>query len=233
MGQIRFQKPTTAQTQTLAAISKRDTKHHFDHMPRSLKEVMDEKSNEGLIDYLSRFYMYTPEAIKAAVDELKRRGKRFSDEELMEIETKIQSRKDAESEEETLFLSDSWKKKLVTDPNAPLFYSKGAIRAFSLLFSTVFGAVLLSSNINGTKGKWIVIGFGIVYTGVTILIANVIPSNIVWVLLLNTAGGLGLTSTFWDKYIGKEIKYRPQSIWKPLLISIIITIPLLLALIYG
>jgi len=194
---------------------------------------MNGKSEEGLIDYLNNFNKYTPEAITAAVDELKRRGRSFNDEELNEINIKIQNSTNAESEEDTLFASDSWKKSVVTDTNAPLLYSKGAIRAFSLLFSTIFGAVLLSSNINVTKRKWIVIGFGIIYTIMTIIIVNLIPSNLIWVLFLNNAGGLGLATTFWDKYIGKEIKYRAKPIWKPLLITIIITTPFLLALIYD
>jgi hypothetical protein len=194
---------------------------------------MNGKSEEGLMDYLNNLNKYTSEAIKAAADELKKRGRTFGDKELKEIDTKVQTRANAENEEDTLFPSNSWKKNVVTDPNAPLLYSKGAIRAFSLLFSTIFGAVLLSYDILDIKKKWIVICFGIIYTALTITIMNLIPPNTFYVLLLNTAGGLGLTSTFWDKYVGKETKYRAKPIWKPLVISIIITIPLLLALIYG
>ncbi|MBX2967721.1 MAG: hypothetical protein KF845_16385 [Cyclobacteriaceae bacterium] len=203
-------------------------------MAKSLREVMNGKSDEGLMDYLDNFQKYTPEAIRTVVDELKSRGRNFNDEELKEINIKIEKRTKAESEEDTLFApNNAWKQSVVTDPNAPLFYSKGAITAFSLFFSTIFGAVLLSSNINDTKRKWIVIGFGIIYTTVSIIILNLIPPNTFYVLLLNTAGGLGLTSTFWDKYVGKETKYRAKPIWKPLIISIIITIPFLLAIIYG
>lgn len=202
-------------------------------MGKSLREVMTAKSEDGLADYLNNFNKYTPEAIKAAVDELKRRGRHFSEEELREIDVKIEQRKNDENEEDTLFASDSWKKNVVADPNAPLLYSKGAIRGFSLVFSTIFGAALLSSNVDNNKKKWIVIGFGVLYTAVTIVIVNLIPSNTVYVFLLNTAGGLALTTTFWDKFVGKETKYRPKPIWKPLIISIVITIPFLLAIIYG
>ena len=203
-------------------------------MAKNLREVMNGKSEEGLTDYLDNFQKYTPEAIKFAVDELKRRGRNFNEEELKEIDVKIETRTKAESEEDTLFVSNNaWKQNVVTDQSAPLLYSKGAIRAFSLFFSTIFGAVLLSSNINDTKRKWIVIGFGIIYTTVSIIILNLIPSNTFYVILLNTAGGLGLTSTFWDKFVGKETKYRAKPIWKPLIISIIILIPFLLSIIYG
>lgn len=77
------------------------------------------------------------------------------------------------------------------------------------------------------------IGFGIFYTATSIAILNLLPQKTFYALLFNTAGGFGLTSTFWDKYVRKEIKYRAKPIWKPLVISIIITIPFLLAIIYG
>jgi hypothetical protein len=202
-------------------------------MAKSLKEVMNGKSEEGLMDYLNNFQKYTPEAIMSAADELKRRGRIFSDEELKEIDLKIENRKKSEEEEDTLFGSDSWRKRVVKDPNAPLLYSKGAIRAFSLVFSTMFGAVLLSTNIKDNKGKWNVIGFGLIYTVVTIIIMNLAPLNTYYVFMLNTVGGLGLVSTFWNKYVGQETVYRAKPIWKALIISIIITIPFLLAIIYG
>src|SRR5438105_573014 len=133
-------------------------------MARSLREVMSTKSEDGLMDYLTNFNKYTPDSITEAVDELKRRGKSFTDEELKEINQKIESRKNANTDEDELFAPTSWKKDIVTDPNAPLLYSKGAIRGFSIIFSVIFGAVLLSYNINDTKKKWIVIVFGIIYT---------------------------------------------------------------------
>src|SRR5687768_5124511 len=99
-------------------------------MAKSLREVMNGKSDEGLKDYLNNFQKYTPEAIKSATDELKKRGRNFSEDELKEIDTKIENRKNSEDGEDTLFASNSWRKKVVKDPNAPLLYSKGTIRAF-------------------------------------------------------------------------------------------------------
>ena len=202
-------------------------------MGTSFRELMTKKSDDGLMEYLTNFNKYTPDAITAAVDELKRRGKTFTEHELADIKGKIEARIKADKEEDSLWGNDSWKSNIVTDINAPLLYSKGAIRVFCIVFTTVFGAVLLSSNIIETKQKWTVIGFGVIYTGLTIVLANIIPSNTFWVLLLNTAGGLGLTTTFWDMYVGKETKYRAKPIWKPLIISVIIMIPFILALIYG
>lgn len=201
-------------------------------MAKSLGEVMRGKSNDGLNDYIHNFGKYTPEAIAAAVDELKKRGEKFSSEELEDIDLKIQARAKAEKEEPTLWVKDVVDNDLVIDPNA-LLYSKGAIRAFSFIFTTLFGAFLLSDNIVGKKNKLIVIGFGIAYTTISAILLTIVPSNTFWVLALNAAGGLGLTTTFWDKYVGKDVKYRPKPIWLPLIISIILSIPILLITIYS
>jgi hypothetical protein len=203
---------------------------HF--MGSNLKEVMAGKSDEQLKDYLVRFEKFTPEAITAAADELKKRGKQFTEQELKELQQKVQSRVKAEQEEVGLWDSTSNTAMEVTDPDAPLLYSKRAIRAFSILFSTIFGAVLVASNITDTGRKWTVIGFGIVLTALSIVVANLVDQASA-VTLLNIAGGLGLISTFWDRYIGKETKYRAKPIWKPLIISLIIIIPFILAAIYG
>ena len=199
---------------------------------------MSSKSEDGLMDYLTNFNKYTPDAITAAVDELKRRGKSFTDEDLIDIKSKIETRKKAESEDDELFVQKSWKDEGVTDPNAPLLYSKATVRFFSTFFSVIFGAVLLAHNITDPKKKWIVIGFGTIYTALTIFTFNLIPSDIqiqflYLIALVNAGGGLGLTTTFWDKFVGKEIKYRAKPPWIPLTISFAITLPIVLIIIYG
>lgn len=199
---------------------------------------MSSKSEDGLMDYLTNFNKYTPDSIAVAVDELKRRGKNFTNEELNDIKSKIEARKKAESEDDELFVTKSWKDEGVSDPNAPLLYTKSTIRFFSTLFSVLFGAVLLAININDTKRKWIVIGFGTIYTALTIFIFNLIPPNmqirfLYLTALLNAGGGLALTTTFWDKFVGKEIKYRARPPWIPLIIAFIITLPIVLSIIYG
>lgn len=165
-------------------------------MAKSLGEVMREKSNDGLNNYITNFGKY-------------------------------------EKEEPTLWMKDVVDNDLVTDPTAPLLYSKGAIRAFSFIFTTLFRAFLLSNNIVGKKNKFIVIGFGIAYTTISAILLTIIPPNTFWVLALNTAGGLGLTTTFWNKYVGKDVKYRAKPIWLPLIISIILSIPILPITIYS
>ncbi|MBS1598177.1 MAG: hypothetical protein JST75_08125 [Bacteroidetes bacterium] len=195
------------------------------------QELMNTMSESELLDYLDNSTKYTPEAMTAAVNELKRRGRKFTDEELIVVKKRIQTSEEIEKEEDDPWNRTSWKKNVVTDNNASLLYSPGAIQGFSIIFSVFFGAFLLSSNIKDRKKRLIVIGFGIIYTAITITIVKFIPGY--YLLLLNTAGGLGLTTTFWDKYIGKETKYRTRSIWKPLIISIFISAILVITLLHG
>jgi hypothetical protein len=130
--------------------------------------------------------------------------------------------------------TNSWTRNIVKDPDAPALYSPRAIWGFSVFFTVVFGAVLLASNLSGSKGKWMVIGFGILYTSAMMLVLNLIPHpNSGLTLALNAGGALVLTNLFWNRFVGKETLFRTKSIWKPLIISVIITIPFMLAIIYG
>lgn len=202
-------------------------------MTKTLREVMREKPEGELMNYLNNYTDFIPEAIIAAVDELKRRGKIFTEQELTSIQQKIEERRKADDEDDySLLESRPPEKDIVSDPGAPLLYSKGAINFFSVIFSTLIGAVLLSYNIKPKKGKWIVLGFGIIYTIFSILIFKYIRQNRLSVCFLQIAGGMALTTTFWDKYIGKGIEYRAKPVWIPLIISLLIVIPIILFIIF-
>lgn len=130
------------------------------------------------------------------------------------------------------------KKSDVTDDlNAPELHSQTAIAIFSAVFSTIFGTVLLMYNmklINNLKGRNRVLIFGIIWTIFTITISSVISYKSSLVpLIFNLSGAAILTGYFWNKFIGKEFKYRKRSWIKPAIISVIIMIPFLLAVIYG
>jgi hypothetical protein len=115
-----------------------------------------------------------------------------------------------------------WKKNIVKDRRAPAFYSQQAIWGFSAFFTAVFGAILLGINIKDQKNRWIVIGFGIVYTMVALFILKVIRPHAGIFLAINMGGGFILTQFFWYEYIGFETKFRSRSIWTPLIISLLI-----------
>jgi hypothetical protein len=132
-----------------------------------------------------------------------------------------------------------------TEPNAaltgatqetlPKIYSRKAIFGFSLLFAPIFGGVLLRQNLvdsNRKKEGNIVLLASIIFTFLTIFIVNMMATrNTSFTFLLNLVGGGILSEYFFKKYFPKE-DYEYKKIWKPLLISILVVIPFILAMIY-
>ena len=202
-------------------------------MERSFETLMTNKSEEELDLYLVKIKKYTPEAIEAAVAELQKRGRQFSEQELENISLVTQQKRDAEKQEEESRTANTWKKNVVTDADAPVYYSHRAIWGFSVFFTVIFGAVLLSANLKGNRSaRWSVIGFGVLYTAAAVVVLNLVERNTGLTVFMNGLGAWLMTSFFWNKYIGKDVKYQAKSIRKPLVISSIITIPILLAIIY-
>ncbi len=118
----------------------------------------------------------------------------------------------------------------------PKFYSKKAILGFSIFFSSIFGGILLMQNLKeiGMKkeAKTVLI---------TSVILTVLPFLLAWLMekevstytfLVNIIGGLVLSEFYFGLYIPKEQIFESKKIWKPLLISLLITIPLLASAIY-
>jgi len=202
-------------------------------MGTHFEELMAKKSDAELTEYISNIDRYAPEAITAVINEFKKRGRNYTDDELKSINEKIQKKIEIEEDDDIFKSSISWKKNIVTDADAPLFYSQGAIWAFSVILTVIFGAVLLSLNIDNKKNKLKVIGFGVLFTSFAIIIGNLTPHSLTYTFLINISGGYFLRTEFWNSYIGRETKYRAKSIWKPLIISAIILIPFILAAIYS
>jgi drug/metabolite transporter superfamily protein YnfA len=197
------------------------------------EELMTKKSDEGLNEYLTNIEKYVPEAVYAAINELKKRGRNFTDEELETIKDKIKNKIAAQKKENEATKSAAWDKNKVMDVNAPEFYTQRAIWGFSVFFSVICGAVLLASNTNDKKAKWTVIGFGILFTIAAIFLLDFLPRNTGLTLAVNGGGSYLLTSLFWNKYLGRDTQYRSKAIWKPLIICILIFIPLVALIIYG
>jgi hypothetical protein len=199
-------------------------------------KLMTNKSDDGLQGYLDNRTKFTPEAIEAAIAEMQKRGRVFTDEELADVRQDLQTKRVAIEKEEKEFFGSQWKKNVVTDENAPAYYSERAIYMFSAFFSVIFGAILLAINCRSTdekKGVWEVIAFGVVYTGLQLWLLSMLPRNTGLTLAFSMGGALLMNHFFWKKYIGKDTKYRTKQIWKPLIIGLVIFTPLLLAAIYG
>ncbi|MET4083189.1 hypothetical protein ABIB40_003158 [Pedobacter sp. UYP30] len=205
-------------------------------MEINFKKLMSNKSDDELQKYLDNRTKFVPEAIESAVAEMQKRGRVFSEEELDSYRNEFQAKREAAEKEKNEFFGNQWKKNVVTDENAPAYYSERAIYIFSILFSAIFGAVLLAINCRSTnekKGVWEVIAFGVVYTGLQLWVLSMIPRSTGLTLVFSLAGALLMNHFFWKKYIGKNTKYRTKPIWKPLIIGLIISTLLLLAVIQG
>ena len=112
-------------------------------MDNQYQALMTSKSDEQLKNYLVNSEKYTEEAVTAAIQELRKRGKEFSEEELHEIKLKIEAIRKKENDEAVEMRRNSWTMKVVTDPEAPALYSQRAIWGFSVFFALIFGAVFI------------------------------------------------------------------------------------------
>ena len=133
-------------------------------------------------------------------------------------------------EENNSFITDE------TLYNDVKIYSKKAIWGFSLFFAPIFGGFLLRQNLIDIKKKKeanMVLLYSIAFTFLTILIVSG-KENTTRSLpyLLNMIWGAILSEYFYIKYFPNE-NYKYKKIWKALIISIIITIPFVLAMIYA
>lgn len=121
---------------------------------------------------------------------------------------------------------------LSSEENAPRFYSKQAILGFSIFFSPLFGGVLLMQNLsklNDRKGRMQVLVFCIAYIMAVVVAVNIQAkpdSNITF--FLNSLGAAWLLFYWWPKFISPELKYYKKSVWKALLVSVLIVIPFVL-----
>jgi len=196
-------------------------------METDFVKLMTTKSDDGLEEYINNRQKYTSVAIYAAVDELKKRGRIFTDEEFDKIATdvkqqeKIRMQRIADSEAKR-----KWDKNLVEDSDAIELYSQKAISGFSIAFGLMFSSILMALNLNRTPSKRaipLVIVFGIVFTVVQFYLLSLIPRNSGLTLATNFGGALILNSVFWKKFIGDETPYRKRKIWVPLIIGILIS----------
>lgn len=187
----------------------------------SFSNKMRKKSDEELKFIFKQKDNYTDEAIEAVVLELDFRNL-IDKAVVLEYQKVMQETRITKSTIAKNYKADqSHFEELIQ----PLLYSKKAIQAFTIFFSTLFGTVLLMSNlkeVNKPKERLQVLLFGIGYTVFTLVLLNFIPRIFFITLIFNTIGYAILMEYFWNKHLGREVKYQKKAIAKPLLISIAI-----------
>lgn len=182
------------------------------------------KTDEQLHECINNREKLLPETVEAAVAELQFRGEVFDEDELRVIEEDMEARRQlAKSEPASYSLfSSADKNRQIDDPEAPAYYSKKAIYAFSILFSVFFGSILMAINVGKTPSRnyaWLIILYGMAFTGATILVAESYNINSGVAIIAGILGAYPLNYFFWGKYIGHAALYRVKPIWIPLAIA--------------
>jgi hypothetical protein len=196
------------------------------------------KSDQELQNCIDNREKYMPETVEAAVKELQSRGVILTEDELTVIAEDVQARRDQlnSGANNYGFFSRNDKIYQVEDPEAPLLYSKRAILVFSILFSVVFGSVMLAINVgkvqSATKAIMVVL-YGLVFTIILAVVAQNLNSNTGLAVVFGCLGALSMEYLFWRPYIGNTTQYRVKPIWIPLVIGLAIAIPLIVLIIYA
>jgi hypothetical protein len=182
---------------------------------------MLKKSNTELENILADKDAYTDEAIQAVIWELENRNiieKGAIKHNFVPLE-KDKQLEDKELAIENVNKASSKEIVLVT------LYSKRAILGFTIFFSTLFGAVLLMSNLkkmNMPKARIEILVFGISYTFLTILLLDYLPKTFFLTMVFNLIGYAILVEYFWNRNLGKELQHQKKQVIKPLIISFLI-----------
>ena len=184
---------------------------------------MLKKSNAELENILEDKKTYTDEAIQAVIWELENRniiekGCHYSQSGYFRKRCFIRRKRIRHSLIMRLHLKQR---------SFPILYSKRAIQGFTIFFSTLFGAVLLMSNLkkmNKPKTRVEVLVFGISYTFLTIILLDYLPKTFFLTILFNLVGYAVLVEYFWNKNLGKELQHQKKQISKPLIISFAILV---------
>ena len=115
----------------------------------------------------------------------------------------------------------------------PQLYSKRLILIFALIFSTIFAAVLLMSNLKSLgkrRESYLVLFFTVFYMMAAVILIQVLglPPDLTFVA--NVIGAAILNEFFWNKYIGRDQEFQKKSWVKPAIISLLISIPFVIGL---
>lgn len=138
----------------------------------------------------------------------------------------------AEHQENTDFeIENSTQKQ---EETVPELYSKTLILLFSILFSTIFSAVLLMLNLKSlgkARASIQVLLFAVLYLIATAVVLQVfkLPPNLTFIA--NVLGAAILNEYFWNKLIGRDLEYRKKNWVKPALVSVLIALSLFVLLV--
>ncbi|MBU6122685.1 hypothetical protein [Hymenobacter siberiensis] len=116
-------------------------------------------------------------------------------------------------------------------------YSARAIRAFSMLFTAIAGGVMTAQNLKdigqpeaGRKILWVSIVYAIAMIWLQTSF-HITSGGPIFPFVVGYVGAIGLDA-YSKQFIEKQAEFPAKSIWKPLLICLIITSPLIVLVVY-
>jgi len=201
-------------------------------MEMNFQRLMTKKSDKELEEYLNNIMAYSRDIVEAAIQELKNRGRLFTEVELSTFESKIQERENSIGKN-TITVRDSIEKNIVEDESALALYSRKTVDWTTLIFGIIVGSILMALNFKSVekkKGIIAVLFFGILYFILEIFIMSFLPDDMASSLTnvvrlgLNGLGAYIMHTLIWNKFIGKDFEYRKKAVWLPILIGIIINV---------
>ena len=201
-------------------------------MEMNFQRLMTKKSDKELEEYLNNIMAYSRDIVEAAIQELKNRGRLFTEVELSTFESKIQERENTIGKN-TITVRDSIEKNIVEDESALALYSRKTVDWTTLIFGIIVGSILMALNFKSVekkKGIIAVLFFGILYFILEIFIMSFLPDDMASSLTnvvrlgLNGLGAYIMHTLILNKIIGKDFEYRKKAVWLPILIGIIINV---------
>lgn len=194
---------------------------------KSVLEKLSDKELEGFIQPGSR---KVPDAKKMAYEILVERGRVFSEEEKIKVESLIEEQIQTEYQED-LTRRKAMDKQLTDDQNAVALYTNFFIFVISIIFGVLYGFILAMINYIILKKYGLALllfaigitAFSISSYFVGLLMTKVslsidILGFIVGVFV--SAFGLAIISLFNKNFIPKDLEYRSRSILIPTIICI-------------
>jgi len=108
----------------------------------------------------------------------------------------------------------------------PKIYVKAVVLIFSVLLSTLFGALLFAQNLKeiGKKKEIFNIFLFAIFWNTLLLkiLGMIIPNPLVVYGITNTVGGLLLIFPFWNYYLSEIVGFDKRTIWLPLIFFIVL-----------
>jgi hypothetical protein len=193
----------------------------------ALSQILSGKSDKELMFYINNVDKHTEEAVWTALEILNIRNVELPKDVTETIKNQLDKKKEKPGK-------NFWDINITTDLDAPELYSQKSIYVFSILFSVLFGSVMLAYNLYKVKKPFIwAILFGLIYSSGTVYVLEEYDGRLPMTFIVGALGAVVLYQLFWNRWIGSQTKYRAKPVWVPLIVALLIFIPIIIMIFNG